>query len=117
MKNKIFTGLIAIFILGLSSNAFGQEWLYFPTGIPKNWVNIGNLNVSGDSLTVEALITPTDVSTSPPKDIVSKHMDPPDCNYLLRHYKFEMTTTSGYQAVLNPNILCVDSTYHIAGNL
>jgi hypothetical protein len=116
MKNKIFTGLIAIFIFGLSSIAFGQEWLYFPTGIPKNWVNIGNLNVSGDSITVEALITPTDLSTNPEKDIVSKHTDFLDCNYLLRRWRFQITTTSGYKEVdINSANFCLDSTYHVAG--
>ncbi len=107
-------GLITVFSL-LSAIAFGQDWLYFPTGIPKNWVNIGQLNVPGDSITVEALIALTDTTTNPEKDIVSKHVGVVDCNYLLRRWRFQVTTTSGYKEVDNTFKYCLDSIYHVAG--
>ena len=116
MKSRFIKGMMTVCMFFLSIITYGQdEWLFFPSAIPKNWLNIGNLSVTGDSITVEALIDLIDTSSTPPKDIVSKHSDPPDCNYLLRHYKFELTTSSGYKALLNPKKFCADSIYHVAG--
>jgi gliding motility-associated-like protein len=59
-----------------------------------NWVAVGDLDVPGNQLTVEALIYYTGTSI----DIVSKHTNPGDVNYLLRIGGFEITTTSGFAA-------------------
>ena len=67
-----------------------QSSLYMPA--PTNWVAVGDLDVPGNQLTVEALIYYTGASVN----IVSKHTNPGDVNYLLRIGGFEITTTSGY---------------------
>jgi uncharacterized protein (TIGR02145 family) len=115
MRRIFITLLIVQIIIALPTLSFSQDWLYYPTGIPKNYIDVGTLNVSGSAITVEALITPTDLSLATPKDIVSKHTDFIDCNYLLRYMLFAVTTSSGYSSVTNPIIFCVDSTYHVAG--
>ena len=93
---------------------FGQQWVFFPINTTNNRVDIGDLDVSGTSLTVEALIT-KQISIPPSYyDIISKHTGPGDCNYLLRPTDFEMHTSSGFITLTNPKYVCFDSTYHIA---
>jgi uncharacterized protein (TIGR02145 family) len=115
MKIKLIIGLITALEVILSTSSFSQnEWLYFPINTNNNRIDVGNLNVSGDSITVEALITKQISTPSSYYNIVSKHNDPADCNYLLRPATFEMSTTSGFITLTNPRTLCFDSTYHVA---
>lgn len=83
------------------------------------WLNIGDLDIPGNQITVEALIYKDGFST---KNIVSKHSFPDDVNYLLRPQTFELTTyvsgNSGATQFLqmsNPFTLDVKTWYHIAG--
>ncbi|MCX6245333.1 MAG: hypothetical protein NTU98_11590 [Bacteroidetes bacterium] len=116
MKTKLITGLITIVAVLLSINSFCQpnKWLYFPINTTNNRIDIGDLSVSGSSITVEALIVKQ--ISSPPAyyNIVSKHFGQVDCNYLLRPADFEVTTSSGFTTLANPFALCFDSTYHVA---
>lgn len=79
-----------------------------------NWVSVGDLDVSGNQLTVEALIHYTGASVN----IVSKHTDPSNVNYLLRIGSFEITTTSGFAnfgGVAAAGVTLVPNrTYHVA---
>lgn len=75
-----------------------------------NWVDAGNINVTGSNLTVEAMIR----MTGPSVNVVSKHSGPANVNYLLRPQSFEITTTNGYVNLVNPVILQQNVTYHIA---
>ncbi len=77
---------------------------------PVQWVNCGDVDLTGNQLTVEALIHMTDVSSN----IISKHTDPSNVNYLLRPGGFEITTTSGYSSVPNGYLLSQNVTYHVA---
>ena len=106
---KKFT--LAFFILTISLNAFNQlnvtrgvpiekqlhpnpsgalscsNWLYQPS--EPSYVDVGNLNITGDKITVEATINRTQpynpgIGNGNEGDIVSKHNDPSDVNYLLR---------------------------------
>ena len=104
--------LAAILTLGLSLYSFGQNSLFLDNS--PEYVNIGDLDVAGDQLTVEALIHYTGASVN----VVSKHSDPSNVNYLLRIGSFEITTTSGFAnfsgtaaagVTLNPGV-----TYHVA---
>lgn len=104
--------LVAFLIMGLSPFAFNQNSLFLDNA--PEYVNIGDLDVTGDQLTVEALIHYTGASVN----IVSKHSDPSNVNYLLRIGSFEITTTSGFAnfsgtaaagVTLNPGV-----TYHVA---
>lgn len=86
--------------------------LYMPN--PVNYVEIGDLDVAGDQLTVEALIHYTGASVN----VVSKHTDPSNVNYLLRIGSFEITTTNGFAnfggvAAAGVNLV-QGETYHIA---
>jgi hypothetical protein len=71
-----------------SNNVFSQtcnNWLNTPS--QPSWVNVGDIDVPGNQLTVEALIN---IKGIPPGgviqglDVVSKHTGPANVNYLLR---------------------------------
>lgn len=90
-------------------NTYAQSAMFDGT----NQINIGDLDVTGNQLTVEALIYHYGGALP---NIVSKHNDGSNVNYLLRPMQFEFTTTDGYQALVNP---CYDGMkdstwYHIA---
>jgi len=60
---------------------------------------LGQLNVTGDQITVEATINRTTPYSGGPLyagDVVSKHDSPSDANYLLRPNDAEITTSNGY---------------------
>jgi gliding motility-associated-like protein len=88
---KLFTIATCILTFLFIHGSKAQS-LYMPAAT--NWVSVGDLDVPGDQLTVEALIYYTGASV----DIVSKHTDPSNVNYLLRIGSFEITTTSGFAA-------------------
>jgi len=117
--NKVkFQIVLTLFILLFSFNnkAVSQEWLFFPEDISANRVDIGDLDVAGNQITVEALISSTKPEQNAAYNIVSKHRLHSDVNYLLRAGSFQITTTSGFISVENPITLCSDSTYHVAGS-
>nr|MBA3971874.1 hypothetical protein [Bacteroidota bacterium] len=87
-----FTTLIFAVLLNSLTTLKAQSSLYMPGAV--NWVSVGDLDVPGDQLTVEALIYYTGASVN----IVSKHTNPGDVNYLLRIGSFEIATTSGFAA-------------------
>ena len=72
----------------------------------------GDLSVTGNQITVEAMINMT--SSSSGIDVISKHSGSSDANYLLRINWAEMTTTNGY--VITPAVCNIlpNKTYHIA---
>jgi hypothetical protein len=76
------------------------------------WVNIGDLDVSGNQITVEAL-----VYYQGGVNIISKHTDPSNVNYLLRTGTFELTTTNGFCLMSNPyaGSMLPNTWYHVAG--
>lgn len=89
---SLFTFVCVFLSLCLPKTQLAQSSLYMPG--PTNWVAVGDLDVPGNQLTVEALIYYTGASVN----IVSKHTNPGDVNYLLRIGGFEITTTSGFAA-------------------
>src|SRR5690606_19894839 len=91
-----FWGLFLVIFSFLNvQQVLGQQCIDL-TGNPQ-WVNIGDLDVTGDKITVEALIF-----YRGGVNIVSKHTGPPNVNYLLRVGTLELTTTNGFQAMSNP---------------
>ncbi len=79
-------------------------------------VQIGDLDLNGNQLTIEALINRT---TSFPVsynggDVVSKHDDPSDANYLLRPTVAQITTTNGFFQTHAACDIALNKTYHIA---
>lgn len=85
-----------------------------------NFVKVGDLDVTGNQITVEALIKWS--GNTGGNDVVSKHTSPFNVNYLLRPLTFELTTyVSGnswptqFMQMNNPFALVADQWYHIAG--
>jgi hypothetical protein len=98
-----------------STLAFSQQWLHFLPSASGDWINIHDLDVSGNAFTLEALVSLHDTSQLNGLNILSKHTAPADVNYILRPNRFEFTTTGGYILAANPVELCLDSVYHLAG--
>jgi gliding motility-associated-like protein len=104
----------ALFIPSLS---FGQcnNWLELPSY--RSYVRIGDLDITGNKVTVEATFNRTiawsgaDVWQG---DLVSKHDNPNDCNYLLRPGSAEITTTNGYFKTPAICPIELNKTYHVA---
>jgi len=115
--NLISMKKVSFFLLiGLMpfAQAFCQNWLHLPT-TNNNRIDIGNLAVVGDSITVEAMITQRNFSAPlDANDIISKHTNSSNCSYLFRPTDFAIQTTAGFTSVVNPFPLCYDSTYHVA---
>lgn len=107
----VFAGFVFLLLL-FAGNSKAQSSFYAPG--PTNWVSVGDLDVPGDQLTVEALIYYTGASVN----IVSKHTNPSDVNYLLRIGSFEITTTLGFAAfsgVASAGVTLVpNKMYHVA---
>lgn len=89
---------------------FSQNWLNTTAGAIRH-VEINDLDVPGNKVTVEALVT----KTGPSVNIVSKHTSAADLNYLLRPGGFEISTTNGYFGVTNSFALVDNVPYHVAG--
>jgi len=86
----------------------GQQSLYIPNGA--NYVRVGDLDVTGNQITVEAIITQTGNGVN----IVSKHTAPGNVNYLMRPGSAEITTTNGYVNAVTGFNLIQGQCYHLA---
>lgn len=78
-------------------------------GFGQKWVNIGDVDVNGDQITIEAIMRRQNNM-----NIVSKHEGTTDCNYLLRPNGFQITTTNDFYICLNPYPMPVNNWYHVA---
>ena len=78
---------------------------------PVQWVNAGNINVTGSTITLEAMVHIVGNSSG---NLISKHSAPNNTNYLLRAQSFEITTTNGFASLVNPFVLQSGETYHVA---
>ena len=111
----LFFTLVLFWIVPAIS--FGQScdnWL-FVAGVDPG-VEIGDLDIPGDQVTVEALFN-RDVTFNPTflgGDIVSKHTNPTDVNYLLRPIRAEITTTTGWHATKDACTFNLNRIYHVA---
>jgi len=108
----LFSIVIAILIHTVT---FGQQWLHFSTIASSDWINLNDLDVSGNAITLEALVSARDTSQLNGLNIISKHTDFNDVNYILRPNRFEITTSVGYTVAESPVRLCPDSVYHLSG--
>lgn len=92
-----------------------NNWLY--TSAQPGYVNIGDLDIPGTQLTVEAQISRTTPYTGGnlyAGDVVSKHDSPTDANYLLRPNSAEITTSNGYFITPPECPIELNKTYHVA---
>ncbi|MBS1572252.1 MAG: LamG domain-containing protein, partial [Bacteroidetes bacterium] len=84
---------------------------------PGDCIKAGNIKVTGNKVTVEALINRTEPYFGGFKyggDIVSKHTDPATVNYLLRSNNAEITTSNGYFSTNSICEISLNKTYHVA---
>lgn len=112
MKKKI---TLFVILIGLLADSADGQWVNL-SSMTNSRVAMGDIAITGNALTVEALITMQDYS--PPLaayDIVSKHHGPPDLSYLFRTNDFAIQTDMGFQNISHDIPLCFDSTYHVAG--
>ena len=122
MSRTRFT-LALTFILFLPTAVFCQgvppscnNWLGVPA-TPYSSVEIGDLDVPGTQLTVEAEFSRTTPYTGGPLyagDLVSKHGDPSTVNYLLRPNDAEITTSDGYFQTPPVCDISLNTTYQVA---
>jgi hypothetical protein len=94
-----------------------SNWLGTPS-LP-SYVDVGQLNVPGNQLTVEATINrtqPYNAGTNDGNDgdIVSKHLDPSNVNYLLRPNHAYITTSDGFFGTPDVCPIELNKTYHVA---
>lgn len=105
--------LLIICKTGFCQQSGCSDWLFTPS--KPSAVNIGKLNVTGNKITVEAEIYQT--ANNPvlnSADIVSKHSDPSDNNYLLRPHYASITTTAGFFQTPEVCPLEDNKRYHVA---
>lgn len=87
MKNKLVAGLsLCLLPLLLCS-----QQLHLPSS--SNWLNLGDLDISGNNITLEALIyMEAEPIVAYKFDILSKHENTDNVNYFFRHNNFGITT-------------------------
>lgn len=80
-----------------------NNWLRIPNYNTTDFVSIGDLDITGDQITVEASFaadTNYFIPSTISYDLVSKHTGPSDCNYLLRPVTAEITTDNGFVQIV-----------------
>lgn len=122
LKRHLMAALVACALFPLFSS--GQCNDYLRLSNYSSYVQVGNLHVTGNQLTVEAKFSRTTIdqlagddgysAASQGGDLVSKHRDMYDCNYLLRPYAAQITTENGFFQVALSCQYEVNKTYHIA---
>jgi gliding motility-associated-like protein len=98
--------------LFISYLTFSQNSLSTFPAPTLRWLAIGDLDVGGTQLTVEALYKRG--ANGNIQNIISKHLDPSNVNYLLRANNFQITTSSGFKVVSSPIPVVNNVWCHIA---
>jgi gliding motility-associated-like protein len=114
MPLRVLTCWIVVTIC-IHTPGFSQtcsNWLGL-TSFPSN-VTVGDLDVPGHLITVEAMINSSVNTTSQGRDIVSKHESPADVNYLLRPDYASITTSNGFYQTPTICPVTIGKTYHVA---
>lgn len=114
---KLFFILLTIISENSNAQVSCNNWLYTPSRY--SYVDIGNLNVTGDKITVEAVFNRTQPyvpggGDNTEGDLVSKHDNPTDVNYLLRPNEGSITTTNGFFMTPVVSTADLNRTYHVA---
>jgi gliding motility-associated-like protein len=92
-----------------------SNWLATPSA--PSYAQVGDLDVSGTQMTVEAVFNRTTPFTGGDLyagNLVSKHNHPSTVNYLLRPNSAEITTSNGYFIAQAPCGIELNKTYHVA---
>jgi gliding motility-associated-like protein len=122
--NQVLTVIRFVFLIGSINIFFSFEkisaqscnnWLSLPSF--QSYVSVGDLDVTGNRITVEATFMRTTPYTGGQiwaGDLVAKHNTPADANYLLRPNNAEITTTNGYFRTPDICEIELNKTYHAA---
>ena len=102
--------LLPFFLVFFPLFLIGQNSLN-TIGAGARYVDIGDLDITGSQITVEAIIRKSNTTVS---NIISKHTGAADANYLFRPTLFGITTTAGFFFCTNPITLPINEWYHIA---
>jgi len=86
-----------------------NNWLQIPHSFDA--VTVGNLSVTGNQITLEASFNAIGDSAY---NLISKHDNPSDCNYMIRPYYGGVTTNTGFYSLLVPCNYEKNKTYHVA---
>jgi len=103
---------------GCSTTVHCSNWLK-TQGVGQS-VTVGDLDISGDQITVEANFNCTSFPITRPdqwEDIVSKHSNTTDANYVLRMDLAGINTSTGHHLTPPPAAcfdLALNKTYHVA---
>ena len=115
---RYFLRLLSMICLLVNGEKLHAQVLDFPNTASS--VSIGDLDVPGNQITVEALIYME--KNTPAGNIVSKHFNPLNVNYLLRPLTFELSTylngsngPTRFLKMVNPFKLYLNRWYHVAG--
>lgn len=90
-------------------------WLRLPSF--ESYVSVGDLDIPGTQITLEAVFTrtaPYSGGYNWAGDLISKHNDPTDNNYLLRPNNAEITTSNGFFTTPPICQIELNKTYHAA---
>ncbi len=105
---------ILVLCLTAGKSTFSQtcnNWLFTPN--QPSYVSVGDMDISGNKLTIEALCNPI-LDNNGYGDLVSKHKTESDCNYLLRLYGAGITTSNGFFSAIPPCRVQPNRVYHAA---
>lgn len=108
MKHLVSAFFVLFLASAVGSVSVTAQSLFVPGGV--NYVQVGDLDVAGNQITVEAIVTKTGGGVN----IVSKHTDPSNVNYLMRPGSAEITTTNGYINAVTGFPLVNGQCYHLA---
>ena len=112
-KILFFQATLCLFcFLSNAQSILCNNWLATPSYASA--VNIGDLDVIGNQLTIEAVIYQTTPNTVYDGDIVAKHTSPLNDNYLLRPNYCSITTSNGYFETPAICSLKSNQIYHVA---
>ena len=112
---KVICIALALPVFGLKAQTCGSTWLNVTNY--NGGVTIGDLDITGDKITIEAKFNrsiPYTRGRLYAGDLVSKHTDPINTNYLLRPNSAEITTENGYFVTLPVCEIEINKTYHVA---
>lgn len=97
------------------SNPTCGNWLNTPS--EPSSVNIGDLDVSGNQITIEAIANRTSLlsaGVNAESYLVSKNSNTSDANYILRPTRAQISTTNGFFSTPNVCDITLNKTYHYA---
>ncbi len=116
MSKNLLRFNLSFIICFLAQLLSSQNSLLTPAAPSAGWVSLGDLDISGNKITLEAIVRRTNASNQ--GNIVSKHTDPSNVNYLFRMGGFQITTSNGfYYCDINNTIFSYQANtwYHVAG--